>query len=105
MCPPAGGPEGPVCPSPEDTDWGLHAASLAVRLGANVGTRQAMLEAANKKHFFTFVVSAMVESTAPEANTAHVKAVLEPVLFTGAPAVWRVARYSCLWKRPVWGGT
>ena len=51
-----------------------------VRLSASVGTRQAMLEAANKKQFFRSVVLAMVESTAPEANAAHVKAVLEPVL-------------------------
>ena len=65
---------------PEDTDSGLHAASVAVRLGASVGTRHAMLEAANKKQFFRSVVSAMVESTAPEADAAHVKAVLEPVL-------------------------
>ena len=65
---------------PEDTDWGLHAASLAVRLIASVRTRPAMLEAAIKKHFFRSVVSAMMESTAPKADAAHVKAVVEMVL-------------------------
>ena len=62
----------------EDTDWGLHAVSLAVRLSASVGTHQ--LEGTGKKQFFRSIVSAMVESTAPEAHTAHVKAALEAVL-------------------------
>ena len=65
---------------PEDTDRALHAASLAVRLSASVGMRQAMLEAASKKQFFRSVVLATVESTALEADAAHVKAILEPVL-------------------------
>ena len=61
------------------TDWGLHTASLAVLLSASVRTRQATLEAASKRMFSRSVVSAMVDSTAPEADAAHVKAVQEPV--------------------------
>ena len=75
---------------PKDTNWGLHAVSLAVRLSASVGAHHAMLEAANKKHFFRSAVSAMVESTAPEAHTAHIKAVLELVLgsTSSLPYAW-----------------
>ena len=65
---------------PKETDRALHAASLAVRLSASVRTGQAMLEAATKKQVFRSIVSAMVESTAPEADAACVRAVLEPVL-------------------------
>ena len=92
VCPPFGGPESLFARLLEDTDWGLHAASLAVRLSASVDTRRAMLEAANKKQFFRSVVSAMVESTAPEADAAHVKAVLEPALgSTLSPPTWAQA--------------
>ena len=75
---------------PKDTACGLHAASLGVHPTTGVGTRHAMLEVANKKPFFRSVVSAMVESTAPDADTAHVKAVLGPEVGSTSPLLTRV---------------